>query len=289
MLVLTILGFSVQVALVTGMFSFAGVGCFAIGGYTAALLVIHGVPVLAAIAAALALSAVVGIVLAFVLGRLGAIYMAMASFAFVMIVQTVVRSWESLTGGAVGLFGVPVAVSTTGVLLAAGVCAVAVHLTQRGRSGRTLIALQNDPMLAASLGTDVVRMRVLAFLASGVLGGLSGAMSALLFNTLNPEQAGFSLIVDALTIVVIGGIGAWYGPLAGAIVVVWLPEILRFAGDWRSLVQGVIIVVMVIYAPEGAVGIARAIRGRLPRGPLSLRRYRAARVPIIADEETQRT
>jgi branched-chain amino acid transport system permease protein len=259
-LVLAILGFSTQLALRAGVFSLAGVGCWAIGGYTAAILVQHGQPTLVAIGLGLVETAAVGLVLALILGRLRSLYLAMATFAFVFLVQIVARVADGLTGGPLGLYAIPVKVTTSGLLVATAVAAGVVVLFERGRSGRTLEALRLDEQLARTVGVNVMRHRVVAFVVSATLGSLSGAMNALLFNTMAPDQAGFRLVVDALTIVVIGGIGAWYGPLVGAAIVVWLPEILRFAGDWRTVAQGVIVVLMVIYAPEGVTGIVRRIR-----------------------------
>jgi branched-chain amino acid transport system permease protein len=148
-------------------------------------------------------------------------------------------------------------------------------LYERGRSGRMLEALRLDDDLANSAGIAVVRQRVLAFTLSCIIGALAGAMQALLFNIFTPDNVSFALIVDALTIVVIGGTAAWYGPVIGAAVVVWLPEVLRFAGDWRLMAQGIVVVLIVVYAPEGAVGLIRRVRAlilgrRSPAGELAL-------------------
>lgn len=278
----TILAFSLMVALRAGMFSFAGVGFWAIGGYTAAVIVQDGRPTLLAIAAALALSGALSFVLALVLGRLRAVYMAMATFAFVMIVRTIALSWDGVTGGAQGLFGIPNTVTTLGCAVAVLACVAVVVAIGRGRTGRALAAIRTDEALAVANGVSVVRHRVAMFVLSGMLGALSGALNALLFNTLSPDQGGFPLILDALTMVVLGGAAAWWGPLIGAFIVVWLPEILRFAGDWRSVVQGVLVVLVVVYLPGGIVSAVHAGRDRVRRG---LARRRGAEPALPAQHE----
>lgn len=259
-LMLSILGFSIQIGLRAGVFSMAPVGFWAFGGYTSAILVQDGTPAPLAIAIALAGSALMGLGLALILGRLRNLYLAMATFAFVLLVQVLAFNWESLTGGPLGLLAIPVSVSNVGLVAVAVVSAVIVFLLGRGRSGRTLEAMRLDEQLARTAGINVINWRIMAFVVACVLGALSGSVNALLFNTLSPDQAGFKLITDALTIIVIGGTAAWYGPVLGAIAVVWLPEILRFAGDWRTVIFGALMVFLVVYAPEGAVGVVRRIR-----------------------------
>jgi branched-chain amino acid transport system permease protein len=118
------------------------------------------------------------------------------------------------------------------------------------------------------LGVAVVRRRRVAFVLSSALGGLAGALAALSFSVLTPDDVSFSLIVDVLTIIVIGGTAAWYGPVIGAFVVVWLPEVLGFLGTARPLVQGALVVLLIVLAPEGAVGLVHAVRRwRRPRTP----------------------
>lgn len=259
-LMLSILGFAIQVGLRAGVFSMAPVGFWAFGGYTAAKLVENGTPTILAMAAGVLGAGVMGLGLALILGRLRNLYLAMATFAFVLLVQVLAVNWESVTGGPLGLLAIPVSVTNTGLVTVTVLAALLAWYLGRGKSGRTMEALRLDEQLARTGGIDVLRWRVIAFVIASMLGALSGAVNALLFNTLSPDQAGFDLIVDALTIMVIGGTAAWYGPLFGAAAVVWLPEVLRFSGDWRTVIQGAIVVLLVVYAPEGAVGVIRRIR-----------------------------
>lgn len=276
-LVLVLLAFSVHVAVRSSMFSRAGVGFSGIGGYTAAVLAMDGITPALAVLAAILLCAVLGAGLALVLGRLRALYLAMATFAFVLLVQVLALEWEGVTGGPLGLFGVPTVVGIPVLAGVAALVATAVALAERGRSGRILEALRLDDQLAEALGVDVVRRRRVAFVLSSGLGGLAGALSALSFSVLTPDEVSFSLIVDVLTVIVLGGTAAWYGPVIGAFVVVWLPEVLDFLGTARPLVQGALVVLVIVLAPEGAVGLVQAVRRRLRRSPPVADRTEAAR------------
>jgi branched-chain amino acid transport system permease protein len=270
-LAMSLLAFSVQLALRAGVFSLAGVGFWAIGGYGTAKLVLEGWSTVTAVMVLVAGSAVIAVGMALILNRLRALYLAMATFAFVLIVQIIAINWESVTGGPVGLFAIPVTVTTTGLVLVVALCALGLALWERGRSGRMMEALREDEQLASTIGIDVRRRRVVIFVVSSVLGTLSGALYAMMFNTITPDQAGFGLITNVLMMVVLGGTGAWWGAVVGAFIVTWLPEILRFAEDYRSIIQGAIVVLVVVYAPEGVVGLVRRII-RLAR--------RARRVPL---------
>ncbi|WP_433503155.1 branched-chain amino acid ABC transporter permease [Pseudonocardia halophobica] len=270
-LVLVLLGFSVHVAVRSGMFSLAGVGFAGIGAYTAAVLAKDGLPAVVAIVAAVVLSGVLGGILGLVLGRLRALYLAMATFAFVLLVQVLAIEWEPVTGGPLGLFGVPAVVGIPVLAAVAALVAAAVAVAERGRSGRILEALRLDDQLAEALGVDVVRRRRVAFVLSSALGGLAGSLSALSFSVLTPDEVSFSVIVDVLTVVVLGGTAAWYGPVIGAFVVAWLPEVLGFLGTARPLVQGALVVLVIVLAPEGAVGLVQAVGRRMRRRDVAAR------------------
>lgn len=264
-LAMSLLAFSVQLALRAGVFSLAGVGCWAIGGYGTARLVIDGWSTVTALALMVVISAVIALGMGLILARLRALYLAMATFAFVLIVQIIAVNWDGVTGGPVGLFAIPVTVTTFGVLVCVAVAAAGLALWERGRSGRRLEALREDEQLAITVGIDARRQRLLIFVVSAVLGTVSGGLYAMMFNTITPDQAGFGLITNVLMMVVLGGTGAWWGGIVGAFIVTWLPEILRFAEDYRSIVQGAIVVLVVVYAPDGVVGLVSSLRRLIRR------------------------
>ncbi|MGE4240136.1 branched-chain amino acid ABC transporter permease [Ramlibacter sp.] len=255
-LVMAMIGFSFYTSLRSGAFSVAGVGTWLISAYVAGKMSIAGVSPVFSLLAAAGVSAVIGLGLALVLARLRSLYLAMATLSFVLLVQAIARSWKTVTGGSTGLYGIPPVMSTASLFAVAALVTLLVYLTERGRAGRTLAYMRTDEVLARTLGIHTGRARASAFVLSSVLGGLAGACSAMLFNLIAPDQGGFKLVVDGLTVIVLGGVGGFMGPLLGAALVTAFPYLLGFvSNDWRLMVQGIIIVVMIIYVPGGLVGL----------------------------------
>ena len=257
-LVLSMVGFSFYTSLRSGAFSVAGVGTGLISAYVAGKMSIAGISPVFSILLAAFVSALIGLALALVLARLRSLYLAMATLSFVLLVQAIARNWQSVTGGSTGLYGIPPVMTTTSLIIVTVLVTLLVYFTERGRAGRTLAYMRTDEVLARTLGIHTGHARASAFVLSSVLGGLAGACSAMLFNLIAPDQGGFKLVVDGLTVIVLGGSGGFLGPLLGAALVTALPYLLGFVSvDWRLMVQGIIIVVMIIYFPGGIVGLFR--------------------------------
>lgn len=260
MLVVALLGYSMYIVMRIGHFSVAGAAFWAIGCYATAFFTRDGAPA-AVVATGLTLfSLALGFLLALLLARLKSLSLTMVTVALVLLIRVLVINWEPVTGGALGIFGLPMEIGMVGLSVILAVTATAAALYERGKSGRTQEAIRLDESLAQSVGIDVRRQRILALTLSAGLGGLGGSLNVLQLGLVTPEQAGFGIVVDALTVVIIGGTAAWYGPLIGALVVAWLPELLRFAEAWRTIVQGIIVIALVVYAPGGAVGLVRSLR-----------------------------
>jgi len=276
-LVLAIFGYSLQVAMRAGVFSLAGAGFYAVGGYGAGALTLkHGWAPLPALLAAILAAGVVGLVLSLILGRLRSLYLAMATVAFDLLIQVAATQWKEETGGPLGLYGVPVAVTTTSLIVAVAIASALLVWREHGASRRTLEALRLDEEVAPVLGIDVRRRRHQAFVLSSMLGALAGGLNVMLFTTITPHEVGFNLIVSGLTIIVIGGISSWVGALVGAFIVTWLPELLAFSGSWRPVIQGLIIVFAVVWFNDGLVGVAR-------RGWRWLREHRPRARSVVSE------
>ncbi|AWB91264.1 branched-chain amino acid ABC transporter permease [Aeromicrobium chenweiae] len=261
-----IFGLSIQVVLRAGVFSLASAGMWAIAGYATAWMLDRDIAWPLAVAVSLVIVLVVSLLLAIALGRLSGLYLGMATIAFDLIIVSLAYTWESVTGGAIGLYGIPRDVTLLHAVLLAVVATVVVGLLQARAGGRALDALRTDATLASSVGINVPRARIYCIVLSGVLGGLSGAISPLIFGVLGPGDGGFTLVVLGLTIVVIGGSRSWIGAVVGAVIVTFLPEVLTFMDEWSSAVYGVLIVVMVIFAPQGLTSIvARLVRAATGR------------------------
>lgn len=251
-----VLALSIQVPLRMGVFSFAGAGSYGLGGYAAALLIIHlDLNAFEAIGLAIVVTAFIGLLLGLVIARLSGLYLAMATVAFDLIIGVVAINGGSFTGESTGLYGVIADFSTTEMLVLTLVVLALVALSERGKIGRRTQAVRDDQQLAASAGVNVRRYRLMAFVVGGALGGLAGAMNVLVRTTIGPLDIGFNLIVLALTMIIVGGTMSWKGAVLGAIIFTWLPHFLAFIGQWQSLAYGIIVALAAIFLPRGIHGV----------------------------------
>lgn len=250
------LALSVQVPLRMGVFSFAGAGSYGIGAYAAGIISIaYSPPGIVAVLAAAVLTAVIGFLLGLVIARLSGLYLAMATVAFDLIISVIAVNGGDLTGGPTGLFGVLSDFDTTQMIVVTLVVLVAVALSERGRTKRRVDAVRDDPELAASVGISVRRYRLVGFVVSGALGGAAGAMNMLVRSTVSPQDIGFSLIVLALTMIIVGGARSWKGAVIGAVIFTWLPELLDAVGEWQALIYGLIVALAAVFLPRGIHGL----------------------------------
>ncbi|MDN5851313.1 MAG: branched-chain amino acid ABC transporter permease [Actinomycetia bacterium] len=255
-----ILGLSMQVVLRAGVFSLASAGTWGIGAYAAAYLTTRDHSWVEAVVVAVLLSAVVSAMLALLFNRLSGLYLGMATIAFDLLVVSAAYTWDSVTGGELGLYGIPRDVSATVILGIAVLATIVVTLLQSWAGDRGVDVVRADPTLASTIGVNVRLFRLRVMVLSGALGGLAGALSPMVFGVIAPGDAGFPLVILGLTIVVLGGSRSWVGVVIGAVLVTWLPQWLSFVAEWRDLVYGALIVLMVLFEPEGITGIVRRIR-----------------------------
>jgi branched-chain amino acid transport system permease protein len=259
--VLALLGYSVQLALRSGVMSFATIGFFALGGYLSANLLQADWNWVVVLFVVLIFGTLVALVISPVLRRLRHLYLAMATLAFTLFVQSLALTWRPFTGGAEGMYGVPRVLPQAGMLVIVLIVVFAVWYTQRGAQGRATAALRYDELLSASLGVNVGRQEIIAFAASGAVGALAGFVRVSTAGVFGPEDINFTMVVDALTVVVLGGTILWLGPLVGAIVVATLPLFLADAGHWNLILQAVIVLIVVVYQPGGIVGMVERLIG----------------------------
>jgi branched-chain amino acid transport system permease protein len=247
---------SIQIPLRFGVFSFAGVGSYGVGAYTAAILVVrYHQSILPALAGAAVVSAIVGYALALLMQRLSGLYLGMATVAFDLIVSVVATNGGSFTGGSAGQYGVLVNLTTLEIALITIVVLLVFAFSERGSIGRRIEVVREDPELSSALGINVRRMREIAFVVSGALGGAAGGINVAMTTTTSPGDINFALIVLALTMIVVGGARSWLGAVIGAIVFTWLPSLLAFVGEWKGVIYGVIVALVAIWVPGGVVGV----------------------------------
>jgi branched-chain amino acid transport system permease protein len=254
------------VAGTAGQVSLGQAALLAIGGYASALLVIDlGAPAIVSVPAAGLITAALGTLLVFPAFRLRGHYIAIATLAIGEIVSLVILNWESLTGGAMGLTGIPPlaflgrdlesnrAIYWTCLLALIAIAALQARLLD-SHLGRTLRAVREDEIAAQSYGVDPNRYKALAFGFGGFAAGVAGAITAHLYSYLNSQTFDSQLSLLALTMVILGGMGNVLGAIVGAVVLVGLPELFRVAAEYRILIYGVVLLLLVRFRPQGLLG-----------------------------------
>ena len=264
-----LLAFSQYIVLRAGVFSIATAGLTAIGAYTAANAVqAWAWPAGLGLLAGVALATSAALLIAMPLARLRGVFQAIATLAFVQLVLSVTQNATALTGGALGMNGIP-RWATTPLLLTA-LAAVLYVMISLGRSwiGRAFDTIRQDETVAVSLGIDVQAMHLLAFGLSGALAGLAGALDAYHGYSITPDAFGFRLLVACLTFVVLGGRVSPWGPLVGAAILTALPEVARPFRDYALLVHGTLLIAAITWLPDGVVDTVRSwVRTRSLRQP----------------------
>lgn len=288
--VLTLLGYSVHVALRAGVFSFASVGFYAIGGYLTANLLVGGLQRYLVLLAVLVATALAALLVSPVLTRLRYLYLAMATLALTLFVQSLAQSWPTYTGGAQGLFAIPRVLLQGEMFTIVVVVVVLVWLTQRSAAGRRIASLRHDEVLSGAIGVDVRAVQARAFVASAVIAGAAGFVQTSSFGVFGPTDISFGVVVSSLTVLVVGGALHWVGPLLGGVLVAALPVYLSAAGSWNLILQAVIVLVVVVYRPDGIAGffswaLRRGRRGR--RRPASTPPPVASPAPSETEEVTR--
>jgi branched-chain amino acid transport system permease protein len=273
-----LLALSFQIVMRSGVLSFASIGVFGIGGYLSANLANHDVPVLGNLLVVVIIGWVLGWLVAVGFIRLRGLYLGMATFALNGLVQVVAINSGSFTGGSQGLYGVPIQLNTTQVLVVAVVVLLLVDQVERWSLGRSIAVLAVDERLGRSLGLEVDRHRRLIMGLSGALGALAGGLNTLATSTISPDSYGFQLSVAILTIAVLGGIASWRGALIGTIVVVWFPQVAGGLEQYQTIIYGLVVAAVAAVAPGGIYGAWRSLRQKLA--------VRSARTKDIASEAT---
>ena len=247
-----LLALSIWMTLSCGMLSIGNAAFMGVGAYTAALVTMNlGWP----FPVALLLGMVAPGALAFVIGkptlRLSGIYLAMATLGFGEVVRITLLNWESLTGGALGLNGIPQLTEWWHVLIALIAVLLVLWRLRRSKIGRAFEAIKEDDTAAGLMGIDVAGTKMLAFVLGAAIAGLAGGLDAHLTFFVGPQEFGFDRGVDILTMAILGGIGSLPGPLIGAAILTLLPELLRSLRDYRLVVNGLVLVVIVLFLPKG--------------------------------------
>ena len=239
----------------TGLFSLGQAAFMAIGGYVSAVLIRnYNVPVVPAVALAIVAAMLAALLVGLPTVRLRRDYISLVTLGFGEAIVALLNNSANITGGAMGISGIPQLTTLPVVLVSVVVCLALVILYKNSKYGRQCLALRSDELAAKSMGIDVYRLKLITFLFAGALTGYAGVLFG--FYTTYLEPAAFNWIISAewTIIVFVGGVNSLTGTVLATILLTWLPEFLRFASEWRVAIYCVIVLLIVNYRTAGIMG-----------------------------------
>ncbi len=257
----------------TGLLSLGHAAFYGLGAYASALLTVRmGAPFVVGIFVGMAGSALISFVVSLPSLRLHDDYFVIATFAFQMIFFGIFNNWVGLTGGPLGVPGIPppnivgwtirsnIGFVVLGVAFAAFAYSI-VRMLASSPFGRVLRGIREDEIFTKSLGKNTLKYKVTAFAVSAALAASAGSLYAHYITYVDPTTFTVMESILVISIVIVGGAGSRWGALVGAAVLVTLPEVLRFIGlpssvaaNLRQIVYGVLLIVMMMFRPRGLVG-----------------------------------
>jgi len=266
----------------SGQFAFANAAFFGIGAYATSLLKIHaGVNFWIGLPLGGLITAGIGVLGGLPALRLSGLYLAMATLAFAQLVQWVLTHWQGFTFGAGGIkvpqpgFGPSPFSYETNVyflsLILASLAVVATWNLVRSKVGRAFVAIRDGEVAAQALAIDLAWYKTTAFGLSAFYAGIAGGLHSALLRFIAPEGYDLFQMVTHFSMVVIGGLGSVTGSILGAALLTVLPEVLRTVKSVQEIVFGAILMLCIIFLPDGLYGFVRqhaaAWRETLHRAP----------------------
>jgi branched-chain amino acid transport system permease protein len=251
----------------TGYLSLAHAGFFAIGAYSLSLLTTKAqLNYWVAFVLALIITSLLGLLVGLISLRTKEHFFAIYTMCVGYIIYLIIDKWDSLTGGIRGLIGIP-GPSNIGpltfttpvsnyylVLFFLLVTILVMYRIVHSLTGRTFIAIRNSEDLAQTIGINTTTNKLLVFVISTFFAGLAGALYASFIRFIGPDIGYITITFDMLTYLIVGGIGTLSGPVIGTIIIVWVSQQLQFLQDYRMMIFGPILTLLVIFYPRGIAG-----------------------------------
>ncbi len=256
-----------------GLLDLGYVAFYAVGAYATAVLTSPASPIFApqldfwvAVPLVLAITALIGLTIGAPVLRLRGDYLAIVTLGFGEIARIIFQSnWMTpYLGGSQGILQIPPP-SIFGqdlrqpellyypILVACIIAAIAAISLANSRVGRAWTAMREDESVAEATGVNTIKYKLLAFGLGATFGGLAGALYAVRIGTVFPQELNIVVSINALALIILGGIGSIPGVIVGAVVLVGLPELLREFSEYRLLLYGIVLVAMMLLRPEGFI------------------------------------
>lgn len=269
-----------------GILSLCQAGFFAVGSYVTAILTVKfGWSFWATIPVAVLLSAFLGLLIGLPTLRLKGDYLAIATLGFAEILRTVINNWDSLTNGPNGIsniprakfFGMAIKSKYAYIVLIWAFVFVVWYIFERiakSRMGRALEAVREDEIAASSMGINITKYKVWAFALGASVAGLAGSLQALYIRSVMPGTYVFMVSIMALCMVVLGGMGNFAAVILGAFIIQFISYFPQMVGlsniipaQARQILFGLILVLMMIYRPQGILGRKERKYGKAEKTP----------------------
>ena len=204
-------------------------------------------------------AAVCGLIIGIPALRLKGDYLAIITLAFSEIIRVVMLNIDDvlgfkLTGGAAGLTGIPGYTSFLNVFIVVAVVCFLIHTMMKSRHGRAILAIRDNEIAAEASGVNTTYYKTLAFVASAFFAGVAGGLYAGCIGVLQPAVFGFMKSIEILVMVVLGGMGSMLGSVISATFLTILPEALRAFSEYRMIVYAVVLILVMIFRPQGLLG-----------------------------------
>ncbi len=263
-----------------GLLSFGHAGFFGIGAYTSALVCLNlGFSFWPALLLTLIVVGVVGLGVGYFSIRLHGVYFAISTMAFSEIVRLIMTNWMSVTRGPMGLndiprpafFGFNFSSELSYFYLVVAIAAVLyfiVHIIISSPLGRSFKSIRENQELSHSIGIDVAKTKVLAFTVSAMIAGVAGSLYAHYYTVIAPEVSGLFYSTVGLIMVIVGGKGTLLGPVIGAFIFTILPEALRATNQLQMIVFSLVLILTVIFLPNGLMSILKLSWGKQSRNKM---------------------
>ena len=245
---------------ITGQLSLGQAGFMALGGYATILLTDTAhLPLPVSIILAALITAFFGFLIGFPTLRLEGDYLAIVTLAFGEIIRVVLVNLKDLTGGPNGkqfnttltFFDGPAFFVITGILI---LIIILLQNFIRSTYGRAILAVREDEVAANANGIGVFKYKMIGFVIASFVAGIGGALYVSRIGFIKPDQASFTKSIDYLIFVVLGGMGSTTGAILAAYVLTFLQEVLRFLKDIRLLIYPVVLIIVMIFRPQGLLG-----------------------------------
>ncbi len=255
----------------TGMFSLGQAAFMAIGAYTSGILVTRlAVPVFVAWPAAILLAVLVGLIVGLPTVRLRRDYISLVTLGFGEAITALLNRATTITGGASGLTGIPKLTTLPLALGSAVLVVVLISFFKTSKYGRQCIAVRSDELAAKSMGINVPRVKMAAFLISVAVTAYGGCLYAFYTAYVDPTLFGWQRSAEWVIMVFFGGVNSLTGSILSTFLLSGLPEVLRFLQNYRAIIYAVLVLLIINFKPSGLLGewelTPRGVRNLFTRG-----------------------